>query len=367
MIKNLKNGYTTGTCATGASLASVLWQTTGKMPEQVELVLNSDEKLNLKILACEQFGEFACGVIKNSGDDIDVTNHCLVVSKVQIFQQIGEIKFFAGEGVGIITKKGLKLPVGEPAINPVPRQMIVKNIRSVIGEKSAYVTISIPDGKKLAEKTFNARLGIQGGLSVLGTTGIVRPMSEEAIQESLTLELSMCREEFGSVCCFTTGYSGENYLKKLFNYQNNIILCSNYIGYLLDCAKDMQFKNILLVGRTGKLAKLAANIMYLHSHTAGGQREVICTHAGLAGANQQQMQALYNCTTTIQMQELLENFGFSKTVWHTIAESGIKNCELRTHSKIKIAMLLLDEKNNLLAKTKYADEILKVWCECQKN
>ncbi|MDE5792257.1 MAG: cobalt-precorrin-5B (C(1))-methyltransferase CbiD, partial [Oscillospiraceae bacterium] len=356
-----------GTCATGTSLASVLWQTTGKMPEQVELVLNSGEKLNLKIFACEQFGEFACGVIKDSGDDIDVTNHCLVISRVEIFQQIGEIKFFAGDGVGMITRKGLKLPVGEPAINPVPRQMIKKAIRSVIGKQSCSVTISIPDGKKLAEKTFNARLGIQGGLSILGTTGIIRPMSEEAIKESLKLELSMYREEFGSVCAFATGYSGENYLKNFYSQNSAVILCSNYIGYLLDCAENMQFTDILLVGRTGKLTKLSANIMYLHSHTAGGQREVICTHAGLAGANQKQIHDLYHCVTTVHMQELLEKFGLHQTVWASIAESGVKNCELRTHDKIKIAMLLLDENDNILAKTKHTDEILKAWCKCQIN
>ena len=366
-LQNLKNGYTTGTCAAGASLASVLWQITGTMPKQVEILLNSGEKLNLNIQNCEQFGSFSCGVIKDSGDDIDITNNCLVISRVEIFQQNGEISFFAGKGIGKITKKGLKLPVGEPAINPVPRQMIIEAIRSVIGEKSCSVTISIPNGENLAKQTFNPKLGIQGGLSILGTTGIVRPMSENAIRESLKLELSMCRAEYGSVCCFVTGYSGENYLKKIYNYQNSVILCSNYIGYLLDYAEELKFTKILLVGKTGKLSKLAANIMYLHSHTAGGQREVICTHAALAGANQKQIQALYDCVTTVHMQELLENFSLSRTVWSTIAESGVKNCKLRTHGNIQIAILLLDEHNHILAKTKQTDEILKAWCECQKN
>lgn len=366
-MKKLRNGYTTGACAAGASLASVVWQTTGIMPEQVELVLPSGETLDLKIQNCEQYGAFSCGVIKDAGDDIDNTNHCLVISGVKIFQENGEIYFLAGEGVGTITRKGLKLPVGEPAINPVPRRMITNAIRSVIGEKSASVKISIPDGQKLAERTFNARLGIEGGLSILGTTGIVRPMSEEAVRESLKLELSMCHEEFGSVCAFVTGYSGENYLKQHYLKQNAIILCSNYLGYLLDCAEDMQFTDILLVGRTGKLSKPSANIMYLHSHTAGGQREVICTHAGLAGANREQIKALYHCTTTVHMQELLEAFSLSQIVWHSVAESGVENCERRTHGKIKIAMILLDENDNMLAKTKYTDEILKVWCQCEKN
>ncbi|MDE5754659.1 MAG: cobalt-precorrin-5B (C(1))-methyltransferase CbiD, partial [Oscillospiraceae bacterium] len=198
---NLRNGYTTGTCATAASLASVIWQTTGKIPDSVEVLLQSGGKLRLEIQNVQEipemhdskkYGKFPCGVIKDAGDDVDVTNHCLVISSVRILAHDGDVKFSAGEGIGIVTRKGLKIPVGEPAINPVPRAMITKAIRSVIGTKAAYVKISVPGGEKMAQRTFNPRLGIQNGLSILGTTGIVRPMSQDAVKESLRLELSMC-------------------------------------------------------------------------------------------------------------------------------------------------------------------------------
>lgn len=151
---------------------------------------------------------------KDGGDDPDETNGCLVNAAVQILPEDGAVQFRAGEGVGVVTRKGLKLPPGESAINPVPREMIEKAVRSVIGAKGAVVTVSVPDGERIAQKTFNGRLGIEGGISILGTTGIVRPMSEEAVRESLSLELSMCRAEYGKVCAFVTGYAGESWLRR---------------------------------------------------------------------------------------------------------------------------------------------------------
>ena len=212
-MKQLREGYTTGSCAAAASFASVLWQTSGKCPEWVELEVPAGKLLHLEIQAEEAY---TCGVQKDGGDDPDETNGCLVTASVEILPVAGAVQFRAGTGVGTITRKGLKLPVGEPAINPVPRQMIEKAVRSVIGEKGAVVTISVPNGEVIAEKTFNGRLGITGGISILGTTGIVRPMSEEAIRETLYLELSMCRQEYGTACAFVTGYAGESFLKRQY-------------------------------------------------------------------------------------------------------------------------------------------------------
>ena len=267
----------------------------------------------------------------------------------------------AGEGIGTVTRNGLKVPKGEPAINPVPRQMIEKAIRSVTGTRGAAVTISIPNGEALACKTFNERLGVVGGLSILGTTGIVRPMSEEAVRESLRLELSMCRAEYGAACALVTGYSGETYLKQTYPNCGGIVLCSNYLGYLLDCAEEMQFTHLLLAGRIGKLIKPAANIMYLHSHTAGGQREILCTHAALAGASRAQVQELYDCPTTKLAQQLLEQFQLSDCVWSSIAEAALENCIWRTHRQITTGLILLDESDHVLAEAGAIPEILQVW------
>ena len=227
-MKRLREGYTTGACAAGASLASVLWQTTGSCPEWVELVVPAGKKLRLAI---QPGAAYTCGVRKDGGDDPDETNGCLVNAAVQILPEDGAVQFRAGEGVGVVTRKGLKLPPGESAINPVPREMIEKAVRSVIGAKGAVVTVSVPDGERIAQKTFNGRLGIEGGISILGTTGIVRPMSEEAVRESLSLELSMCRAEYGKVCAFVTGYAGESWLRGQYPDAGPIVLCSNYLGF----------------------------------------------------------------------------------------------------------------------------------------
>lgn len=363
-MKQLREGYTTGSCAAAASFASVLWQTSGKCPEWVELEVPAGKLLHLEIQAEEAY---TCGVQKDGGDDPDETNGCLVTASVEILSATGAVQFRAGTGVGTITRKGLKLPVGEPAINPVPRQMIEKAVRSVIGEKGAVVTISVPNGEVIAEKTFNGRLGITGGISILGTTGIVRPMSEEAIRETLYLELSMCRQEYGTACAFVTGYAGESFLKRQYPQGKAIVLCSNYLGYLLDCAEELGFTHVLLAGRTGKLVKPAADIMYLHSHTAGGQREVICTHAALAGASRAQVQQLYQCNTTRDMTELLCTYPLAEQVWHTIAEKVCENCMRRTHGKIQVGLLLLDENDRILAESSQTDSIRKAWLTCGTN
>lgn len=357
-MKNLKNGFTTGSCAAAAALASVLWQKNGICPEMVEIETPSGILFCAKIIP---FQSFLCGVKKDSGDDPDKTNGCIVCAEVKIMKIPEKICFHAGDGIGIITKKGLKIPVGEPAINPVPRKMIENAIRPVIGSLGADVTISIPDGEKIAEHTFNSRLGIVGGLSILGTTGIVRPMSEEAVKDSLKLELSMYSANGENACAFTTGYSGENFLRKNFPYGGSILLCSNYLGYMLDCAEEMNFRYILLAGGTGKLIKPAAGIMNLHSHIAGGQREIICTHAALCGADINQLQQLYNSVTTKHSAELLEKFGIASEVWASIAESAVENCIKRVHKNIRIAMILIDENKKILAKTKDIDDIIQKW------
>lgn len=357
-MKKLREGFTTGSCAAAAALASVLWQTKGVCPEGVEIETPAGILFHPEIEPLE-YG--VCGVRKDGGDDPDQTNGCMVYVHAEIQQYEGDVTFCAGEGIGTVTKKGMKLPVGEAAVNPVPRQMIEKAVRSVIGKLAVKITISIPEGEKIAERTLNGRLGISGGLSVLGTTGIVRPMSEEAVKESLRLELSVCRAEYGTACALVTGYSGEEFLKKQFPDCGPVCLCSNYLGYMLDCAEEMGFSHILLAGGTGKLIKPAADIMYLHSHTAGGQREIICTHAALCGAEYSVIKKLYDSVTTVRANEILQESGTADAVWKSIAESAAENCMKRVHGKIKVGIILTDEKKQMLAQSEQCGEILRKW------
>ena len=176
-----REGFTTGSCAAAAALACCLWLRDGQCPQQVKITVPGGKDYIPEILP---HSDGSCGVIKDSGDDPDITKGMEIIAKVELLDGDGDIKFVGGEGVGTVTEPGLKVGVGEPAINPVPRSMIEKSVRSVFGDRAARVTVSIPGGREIARRTFNPRLGIKDGLSVLGTTGIVRPMSAEALRDS---------------------------------------------------------------------------------------------------------------------------------------------------------------------------------------
>ena len=212
-MKKLREGVSTGSCMTGGAAAAALWLTTGKCPDVIRVDTPIGKTLYLDVIP-KTMG--CCGIIKDAGDDPDVTHGSEIITSVEILPEDGEIRFVGGEGIGTVTQEGLKLPVGEPAINPVPREMAVKALREIIGSRGAVVTVSIPGGRELAKKTFNSRLGIVDGLSVLGTTGIVRPMSEEAMKNSLLAELDMYARQGHTSILFVLGTTGENALKDHF-------------------------------------------------------------------------------------------------------------------------------------------------------
>ncbi|MBQ7520269.1 MAG: cobalt-precorrin-5B (C(1))-methyltransferase, partial [Clostridia bacterium] len=204
----LREGFTTGSCAAACALASCLWQRDGACPAQVALTVPEGRAYMAEIHA---MGPYRCAVYKDSGDDPDITNGSEVWAEVQLLPK-GPIQFRAGEGVGTVTLPGLKVPVGEAAINPVPRRMIAEAVRSVFPERGAVVTVGVTGGRELAQKTFNPRLGIVGGLSILGTTGIVRPMSEEALTDTIRLELSLRKTNGADSIALVFGSQGEEAL-----------------------------------------------------------------------------------------------------------------------------------------------------------
>lgn len=347
---------------TAAAMASAIWQTTKECPSKLEVTLPENSIKDKIIIDTIPMDYPTVGVKKDSGDDPDVTDGCIVNVEVQILDYDGKIDFIAGKGIGIVTKGGLKLEVGEAAINPVPRIMTTNELRKIIGKKSAKVIVSIENGEELAKKTFNSRLGIVGGLSILGTSGIVRPMSEEAVKESLRLEMSVISAQGKKSCAFVMGYIGEKYLKNRFENVGSIVLCSNYIGYLLDVAYDMDFDNIIIAGKTGKLIKIAADIMHLHSHIADGRMEVLCTFAALNGADTDTIKKIYDCTTTSQAEEIIKE-NHLDNIWMEILKKACEKCTLRTHNKIKISMILLGESNNVLAESDDLDTAIEKWRE----
>ena len=287
------------------------------------------------------FREGECfGVVKYSGSDKgDVTDGVRVLVCVERSGGEGGIEFAAGEGVGTVTLPGLKVNVGEPAINPVPREMIACAVREVLPALALRVTVSIPGGQDLARRTFNPRLGIVGGLSVLGTTGIVKPMNERALLDSLTLELEMIHAlGFAEVYIVFAG-TGEKFTRRLFNVQGrNIIQCANYLGYVLDECVRLGFTRATLCGHTGKLLKVAAGSFNTHSKVSGGGIEALCTQLAVLGASRELVERVYHANTTREAVDIVRAENFPE-VWNVLARIASAKCTERAGFPVRTVFI----------------------------
>jgi cobalt-precorrin-5B (C1)-methyltransferase len=355
-MKRLREGISTGSCMTAGALASVIWQQTGQCPEWVTVQTPIGKELKIEIFPME-YG--SCCVIKDGGDDPDVTHGCRIITKVKLCEDHpGEVFFSAGEGVGKVTKAGLSLPVGEPAINPVPRKMTREHLQPYLKEQSAHITVSVPEGEKIAQKTFNPRLGVMGGISILGTTGIVRPMSEDAIKDSLKLELSMIYEQGYRYVVFVTGNQGQTMLQKRYGSLGPVIMAGNHIGFLIEQAADLGIQGILIAGQYGKLLKLAGGIMNTHSHVADGKMEILCTHAALAGVKTEIIQKIYECRTAKEADDLLQKYQLEQ-LWDKIVEKAQEKTTLCGRNLIKTGVVFLDGAGRIKAKSSQVEELLE--------
>lgn len=344
-MKQLKEGFTTGSCAAAGALASCLWQRDGECPERVELKVPEGRIYTPVILP---HNDHACGIIKDPGDDPDITKGLEIITRVELLPGNGDITFAAGEGVGIITQPGLKCPVGEPAINPVPRAMITEAIRSVFGPRAAKVTVSIPGGREIARKTFNPRLGIRDGLSVLGTSGVVRPMSEEALKDSMLVELKMLAAQGYKELLITFGNQGEEALSPLYP-DLKVFQASNYIGFALDSALELGFEHLVIGGHPGKMCKLSAGIMQTHSKYADGRREAIVTQLALMQAPQELMRRVYASITAEAAIGLIDEYDLL-AVWDRLAGAAHRYVSARVRGEMKIDIIFADSAGRILGK-----------------
>ena len=346
-----REGFTTGSCAAATSLACCLWLRDGKCPQQVKITVPGGKDYIPEIIP---HSDGSCGVIKDSGDDPDITKGMEIISHVELLPGDGEIQFVGGEGVGTVTEPGLKVGVGEPAINPVPRSMIEKAVRSVFGPRAARVTVSIPGGREIARRTFNPRLGIKDGLSILGTTGIVRPMSAEALRDSLLVELKMRVSQGKDPILFTFGNQGEKALQPHFP-DVCVVQVSNEIGFMLDSARDLGVKHLIIGGHPGKLAKIASGVMQTHSHTADGRREAIVTQLAFMSAPMELMKEVYAGVTTDVAVRLIHEAGYDK-VWDHVAEAARRYCLERVRHEMKIDVVVATATGEILGKCMEEDQ-----------
>jgi len=264
-MTELRSGLSTGTCAAAAAKAAVLLLCGKEVPERIQIALPDAEQVDLPLAFARKMKDRAeAGIRKDAGDDPDITQKALITVSAQWTEE-SEISFTAGNGVGTVTLPGLSIPPGEPAINPVPRKMMRQAVREIT-ERGVCLTVSISNGRDLAQKTFNPKLGIVDGLSILGTTGRVRPFSAQALESSLVCTLNVAKATGVKSPVLVPGHMGRRAAQRHFSLgPRQTIEISNYWNAMLTAAADLDFKSILVLGHPGKLAKLAQGDWNTHS------------------------------------------------------------------------------------------------------
>lgn len=363
--KNLRCGYTTGSCATAAAKAAAFMLLTGQRVATVRIDTPKGIVLDLEPLEVEQGVDYvSCAIRKDSGDDPDDTNGVLVYAKVEKAASTG-VAIEGGIGVGRVTKPGLACAQGGPAINPTPRRMIISELTKVM-EEAGYqggllVTISIPDGVEIAKKTFNPRLGIKGGLSVLGTSGIVEPMSEKALIETMYVEMRAQQARGNKNLLVFFGNYGEDFTRDIMKLDlEDAVTCSNFVGELLDYAVFLGFESLLLIGHSGKLVKLAQGVMNTHSKYADCRTELFALEAMFQGASVEVGKEIYTCLTTDEVTKILQREQLFEPVIAKVTEKIDFYMQHRVHGKIKTAALMFSNVYGILGKTKYADDLIQL-------
>lgn len=361
--QKLRCGYTTGTCAAAAAAGAAALLLTGETLPAVRIATPAGVAVEAELLQhAAGEGWAACAVRKDGGDDPDVTDGALIFARVERTDTPGII-IDGGEGVGRVTLPGLDQPVGEAAINSTPRRMIAEQLESAAA-KAGYTgglraVISVPEGEALAKRTFNPRLGIVGGISILGTSGIVKPMSETALLDSLYLEMDQRRAAGVEDLLLTPGNYGESFAREVLGLNlHRWCMCSNYLGAAIDHAAGAGFRSVLVVGHLGKLIKAAAGCMNTHSKTADARRETLTAHAALAGADGGLLRALFDSPTTDAGVELLKQAGLLGPVMASIGEALDGQLKRRAGEGLTIEALFFSNQYGILGKTPGAEALL---------
>lgn len=379
-MKKLKSGYTTGACAAVCVKAALLSLLENYEAEKIEIDSLNGKKITVPIKKIRKRKNFATAVVeKYSGDDPDVTNGIDICVKVKILEKdknfpeikrgyyFNNILIYGGYGVGISTKKGLQCPVGKSAVNPGPLKMIENIVKEILDERNlkAEVLIYIPQGKEKAKKTFNEKLGVTGGLSVLGSTGILNPMSEEALKQSLYTELKVLKEnKGGDFVIFSFGNHGKKYCEEHGFSPERIIVMSNYVGFMLESAAELGFKKIILVGHIGKAVKIAGGIYNTHSRTADCRMEIMGANAFLIGEKPENIMKILKANTVEEACEYVEKQEF----FSLIAEKAAAKCrEYVRDENISCEVMLFAFSGKELGHSKNFYKLLNEVSSVEKN
>ncbi len=367
VVKNgrkLRLGYTTGTCAAAAAKAAAWMLLTGQRKEKIEIRTPKGIDLVLDVREISAGAdEVTCAIEKDSGDDPDVTKGSLIFATVSMTDEPG-ISVDGGKGVGRVTKRGLDQPVGAAAINSVPRQMIRENLLEVCGltdyRGGLAVTVSVPNGEELAKKTFNPRLGIEGGISILGTTGIVEPMSEQALVDTIRLELRQRRENGAEYVLLTPGNYGADFIRNDMKIDPALaVMTSNFIGDSVDICRELGYRGFLLVGHIGKLVKIAGGMLNTHSRYGDCRMEIIAAHAGAAGLGAERIGEILESVTCDDAVRILKEEGLDRQTMERITERISFILDHRAAGGMETGTIVFSKEYGVLGETGNARDLLK--------
>lgn len=358
--KELRGGYTTGACMAAGVKAGILFLQ-GEYCEKLQLIALDGTELWIPVknvnYVDEEKGIVCAEIIKESGDDPDITNGVSVFTTIRRVEDGAGISFYAGEGIGMVTKPGLSAPVGGPAINPGPRNLVKNVVEDLWGENAGVeVTVSIPAGVKLAQRTLNPILGVEGGISVIGTTGVLRPMSEEGFKNSLVPQIDVAKAAGMESLIFVPGKIGERIAVKCGLPLEAVVQTSNFIGFMLEAAAERKIKEVLLFGHLGKLAKVAAGVFYTHNRIGDGRLEAMAAYGALCGLSKEGVKRILEARTTEEAMPVLEEYKLTK-VYDILAERASIRAERFVFNDLKVGTVMVTLKGDILGMDKHAREI----------
>ncbi|HGM1123143.1 TPA: cobalt-precorrin-5B (C(1))-methyltransferase CbiD [Clostridioides difficile] len=398
--KKYRRGYTTGSCATGASKAAAYMLITKNRINTINIDTPKGIPLLLKVDNINISDTFVeCSIKKDGGDDIDATHTMDIYARAEIVAKNDKnkgyltlkdidslstnseckselykfIRVYGGIGIGVVTKKGLSVDVGKPAINPTPLKMINHEIRKLIGDnfesilgndKVLKITIFAPQGETVAKKTFNPRLGIVGGISIIGTTGIVEPMSDEGWKKSLSIELQMKKEQGLDKIILVPGNHGEQFIREKLNLDiKYVVRVSNFIGYMIKEAQRIGYKKILMAGHIGKFIKVSAGIFNTHSKVADARSEILVANLALMGARYEFLNKINQCVTTEEAVELINNSEY-REVYNILSNKcreRVKQYLNEDSDDIDVEVIIFSMDKSLLGKSDNTDDLVEVF------
>ncbi|SJQ73384.1 cobalt-precorrin-5B (C(1))-methyltransferase CbiD [Clostridioides difficile] len=398
--KKYRRGYTTGSCATGASKAAVYMLITKNRINTINIDTPKGIPLLLKVDNINISDTFVeCSIKKDGGDDIDATHTMDIYARAEIVAKNDKnkgyltlkdidslstnseckselykfIRVYGGTGIGVVTKKGLSVDVGKPAINPTPLKMINHEIRKLIGDnfesilgndKVLKITIFAPQGETVAKKTFNPRLGIVGGISIIGTTGIVEPMSDDGWKKSLSIELQMKKEQGLDKIILVPGNHGEQFIREKLNIDiKYVVRVSNFIGYMIKEAQRIGYKKILMAGHIGKFIKVSAGIFNTHSKVADARSEILVANLALMGARYEFLNKINQCVTTEETVELINNSEY-REVYNILSNKcreRVKQYLNEDSDDIDVEVIIFSMDKSLLGKSDNTDDLVEVF------